>query len=275
MPEGPGRASFLEAELAQRISRGEAVLLATVIKVDGSPPSQPGAKLLMSRTAPLAGTLGCSEFDGAALADADRIVEAGAPEIRTYRHDLGSIEVYLEPYAPPPTLMVFAATPVARALLRWAPDLGFRATLVETRPERLKDADWPPAITSLDEIPSPRRGEGQGEGSVAAKFALAPGSDLYVVHTDHDANDLVQALEKLIPMNPRFIGLVGSRRHTGHHLEALRAKGVPDEVIARIQSPVGLDLGAMTPNEIALSILAGVVSVRRGGNGGWKQGPQS
>jgi len=92
------------------------------------------------------------------------------------------------------------------------------------------------------------------------------------VHTDHDAEDLVASLETLLPAEPRFIGLVGSRRHTGHHLEALRAKGVPEEVIARIQSPVGLDLGAVTPAEIALSILAGVVAVRRHGAGGWKQG---
>src|SRR5256885_14206463 len=72
---------------------------------------------------------------------------------------------------------------------------------------------------------------------------------------------------------PRFMGLVGSRRHTGHHLEALRAKGVPEDVISRIQSPVGLDLGATTASEIALSILAGLVAVRRGGRGGWEQTP--
>jgi xanthine/CO dehydrogenase XdhC/CoxF family maturation factor len=95
---------------------------------------------------------------------------------------------------------------------------------------------------------------------------------VYAVHTDHDAEDLVAALDTLLPKEPRFIGLVGSRRHTGHHLEALRAKGVSEEVLARIQSPVGLDLGAVTPSEIALSILAGIVAIRRGGRGGWKQG---
>jgi xanthine/CO dehydrogenase XdhC/CoxF family maturation factor len=106
-----------------------------------------------------------------------------------------------------------------------------------------------------------------------SELRTALGADIYAVHTDHDAEDLVQALETLLPKNPRFIGLVGSRRHTGHHLEALRAKGVPADVIARIQSPVGLDLGALvTPQEIALSILAGLVAVRRGGQGGWKQG---
>jgi len=246
----------VEEELARRISLGEEVLLATVIKLDGQPPSQAGAKLLLSRTATLAGTLGCSEFDTAALADAAGVAEAGAPVLRTYRHDLGSIEVYVEPHAPAPTLVVFAATPVARSLLRLAPDLGFRTRLVETRRERLKGGDWPDAIGSL------------------AELKASVGSEIYAVHTDHDAEDLVQALEALLPSEPRFIGLVGSRRHTGHHLEALRAKGVSEEVIARIQSPVGLDIGARTPAEIALSILGGLVALRRGGSGGWKATPQ-
>jgi xanthine dehydrogenase accessory factor len=244
----------VEEELARRISMGEEVLLATVIKLDGAPPSQPGAKLLLSRTATLAGTLGCSEFDAAALADAGGIAEAGAPVLRTYRHELGSIEAYIEPHAPAPTLVVFAATPVARSLLRMAPEVGFRTVLVETRHERLSGADWPNAVGSLAELPA------------------SLGSEVYAVHTDHDAPDLVQALEALLPHDPRFIGLVGSRRHTGHHLEALRAKGVPEDVISRIQSPVGLDIGARTPAEIAVSILGGVVAVRRGGRGGWKAG---
>ena len=253
MPNPP---ASVEEELGRRVSRGEQSVLATVIKVDGKPPSHVGAKMLASRTAALAGTLGCSEFDGAALADAARIADAGAPELRTYRHDLGSIDVYLEPYAAAPTLVVFAATPVSAAIMRWAPELGFRTVLVETRAERLKDGSWPAAVVSLDEL--------------AEKL----GPEVYAVHTDHDATDLVEALDTLMPREPRFIGLVGSRRHTGHHLEALRAKGVPEDAIARIQSPVGLDIGAVTANEIALSILAGVVAVRRHGRGGWKQGAQ-
>src|SRR5712691_3736348 len=114
----------LEEELAARLARGEEVVLAAVIKLDGEPPSRTGAKLLLSRDATLAGTLGCSEFDAAALDDARRVADEGAPQLRTYRHDLGSIEVYMEPHAPAPTLVVFSATPIAKALLRWAVDLG-------------------------------------------------------------------------------------------------------------------------------------------------------
>jgi xanthine dehydrogenase accessory factor len=226
----------VEAELAQRLDRGEEVVLATVVKLDGEPPSQRGAKLLMSRGSALAGTLGCSEFDAAALGDVAAIANSGAPQLRTYRHDLGSIDVYLEPYAAAPVLIVFSNTPVGRALAKWAPEVGFRAELVDSA------RDVPTALPH----------------------------ELYVVHTNHDAPDLVEALEAVLPRNPRFIGLVGSRRHTGHHLEALRAKGVAEEVIGRIQSPVGLDIGARTAEEIALSILAGLVAVRRGAAGGWK-----
>jgi xanthine dehydrogenase accessory factor len=230
----------VEEELANRVGRGEEVVLATVVKLDGEPPSQRGAKLLMSRSAALAGTLGCSEFDSAALGDAGAIAAAGSLQLRTYSHDLGSIEVYLEPYAASPTLVVFASTPVGRALARWAPEVGFRAVLVD----------------SPRDLPETLSGE------------------LYVVHTNHDAPDLVEALEAVLPRSPRFIGLVGSRRHTGHHLEGLRARGVPEEVIARIQSPVGLDIGARSAEEIALSILSGLVAVRRGGSGGWKETPR-
>lgn len=241
----------VEEELARRLARGEEVVLATVIKLDGRPPSRAGAKLLMSRTAALAGTLGCSEFDSAALDDAVSVAESGTPQLRTYSHDLGSIEAYLEPHAPTPTLVVFAATPVAHAILEMAPNLGFRTIFVETRRERLRGQKWPDAITSLSFVRS------------------VLGTDVYAVHTDHDATDLVESLEAILPAEPRFIGLVGSSRHTGHHLEALRAKGISEEVIARIQSPVGLDLGSVTPAEIALSILAGIVAIRHGRQGGW------
>jgi len=123
-----------------------------------------------------------------------------------------------------------------------------------------------------------RAGDGDQARVLDPRALVAHRAVLYRValalcRSHHDAEDLVQALEAILPRDPRFIGLVGSRRHTGHHLEALREKGVGEEIIARIQSPVGLDLGAVTPGEIALSILAGLVAVRRGGGGGWKAKP--
>jgi xanthine dehydrogenase accessory factor len=226
----------VEAELAERLARGEEVVLATVVRLDGEPPSRSGAKALFDRERHLAGTLGCSEFDSQAHDLAPSLLASGAPALRTLRHDLGSIEVYLEPYLRRPALVVLGDTPVAGWLRRWAPELGFE--LAFPRAEVLRE----------------RSGE------------------LYVVHTDHDAADLVDALERLFALRPRFVGLMGSRRHTGHHLEALLARGMPADRVAAIQTPVGLDIGAQTAPEIALSIMAGLVAIRRGGAGGWKGG---
>src|SRR2546429_8131614 len=115
----------VEAELARRLAAGEEVVLATVIRLDGAPPSRPGAKALFDAERQLAGTLGCAEFDSQARADAPALLSAGAPTIHSYRHDLGSIEVYLEPYPRRPRLLVLGDTPVAAALSRWAADAGF------------------------------------------------------------------------------------------------------------------------------------------------------
>lgn len=244
----------VESELARRLEAGEEVMLATVVRTEKEPPSRPGAKVLVSRTAALAGTLGCSEFDAAALADAGPVLDAGAPALRTYQHDLGSVEVYLEPHAAAPLLVIAGATPVARELLDLAPRLGFRTALVETRPERLRGAGWEAGAAVRDL---------SGLGSIL-------GSGAYFVHTDHDAPDLVPVLEIVLASRPRFAGLMGSRRHTGRHLSELRALGIPAEAVASIRTPVGLEIGASTAPEIALSILAGMVAARSGAPGGWK-----
>lgn len=220
----------VENELAKRVGLSEEVVLGTVVRLDGRPPSRTGAKILANRSAALAGTLGCSEFDSAAVAEAAGLLETGEPALRTFRHDLGAIEVYLEPYLAAPVLAVLGATPVAEALGKWAGELGFAVR---------------------HELPE-----------------LAP-RELYVVHTNHDAPGLVGTLERALQLQPRFLGLMGSKRHTGHHLEALRERGMAEEDITRIQSPVGLDIGAQTAPEIALAILAGLVAIRRGGGPGW------
>jgi xanthine dehydrogenase accessory factor len=222
--------SDVESELVRRRDLRQEVVVATVVRVDGQPPSRPGEKLLLDRDGALAGTLGCSEFDTAARADAAVFLDGGNPGLRTYRHDLGAIEVYLEPYPVAPTLLVLGDTPVGRELLALAGRVGFNPT--------------------------------------ADPEAAGPGA--FAVATDHDDPGLPDALERVLRSGPRFVGVMGSRRHTGPHLEELRRRGLPAEAIAAIQTPVGLDLGARTAPEIALSILAGLLAVRTAAPGGWK-----
>lgn len=224
--------SGVEGELIRRRQRGEAVVLGTVVRIDGAPPSRPGEKILLNRSSALAGTLGCSEFDSAARGDAAGVIESGRPAIRQYQHELGSIEVFLEPHAEAIELVVLGDSPVASELLELAGRLGWRTS----------------------------------------RRVTTPSPDAFVVHTDHEDPQLVDQLEPVLRSGARFVGVMGSRRHTGHHLEELVRRGIPASVVGRIQSPVGLDIGARSAAEIALSIMAGLVAIRHGAEGGWKSG---
>jgi molybdopterin adenylyltransferase len=236
-------------ELTRRRERGEDAVLATAVRVHGDPPCRPGQKLLLGRDGPVAGTLGCAEFDGAASADAPEVLRAGEPAVRTYEHELGSVEVYLEPHRRRPLLVILGATPVALWLLRWGTELGYETALVEPRTERVP-ADHKDAASHV----------------AASPDELSLGAEVDAVHTDHDAPGLADHVATLIRAGARFVGVMGSRRHAGPYLDALREMGL-DPAAAR--SPVGLDVGARTPQEIALSILAGLVAARTGRPGGW------
>jgi molybdenum cofactor biosynthesis protein B len=228
------------------------VVVATAVRVIGQPPCRVGQRLVIGPGGPVEGTLGCAEFDAAAVADAPGVLDGGEPVLRRYSHDLGDVEVYLE--APPRRrrLVVVSATPIALELLRLAAQLGYETVLVEPRTERVTPEHRAVAtrvVPSLEGEPIDDRTD--------------------AVHTDHDAPGVAEGVAALLRSPAGFIGVLGSRRHVGPHVEALRSMGFADDDLARVRSPVGLDLGARTPAEIALSIAAGLLAARTGKSGGW------
>jgi molybdenum cofactor synthesis domain-containing protein len=226
----------------------------TAVKQIGAPPCQVGARIVIGAGGPLEGTLGCAEFDAAAVQAArDALAEgSAAPHTSVFHHDLGDIEVFVEPHPQPASLVIVSATPVALELLRLAHPLGYRTTMVESRTERVTPAHRAEADTVVDAFDG---------------VALDERTD--VVHTDHDAPGIADALATLLRSPVHFVGVMGSRRHVGPYVEALRGMGFGDEDLARIRSPLGLDLGGKSPQEIALSIAAGLVAARTGRDGGW------
>jgi molybdopterin adenylyltransferase len=244
--EHPGAAPAPEPEPS------EDVVVATAVKTTGAPPCRVGQRLVLTGTGPVEGTLGCAEFDAGAIADAPEVLSTGSPTTRVYEHELGTVEVFLEPRLAPQPLLVFGATPVAAELLRITRNLNFRRVLVETRPERITSAhraESDDVITTVDSVDA-------GPRSMA-------------VHTDHEAPDLAAALASLLRSPAPFIGVMGSARHMGAHLQAVRELGFSTEDIARIKSPLGLNLGGRSAPEIALSIAAGLIAARHGRTGGW------
>ncbi len=226
---------------------------ATAVKIlEGTPPCRVGNRFRVSSDGPVQGTLGCAEFDAAAEEDAAKVLALGEPVTRTYRHELGSVEVYLEPHLPSPRLVVVSATEVALHLLRLGRTLRYETVLVEPRSTRVTPAQ-----------------AGEAGRRVEAVADAAPDERTDVVFTDHDAPDLVEMLAAVLRSPARFVGVMGSRRHVGRYVEELRARGFDEEALERVRSPLGLDLGGQRPEEIAVSIAAGLVAARHGRDGGW------
>ncbi|MEN3360362.1 MAG: xanthine dehydrogenase accessory factor [Mycobacteriales bacterium] len=148
------------------------------------------------------------------------------------------------------TLVAVFASPVARSLLHLARDTGFRTVLLDPDPARVTDADR----------------------YLADAVLTAPtgfGGDADVVVTDHDRPELGAVLRDVLAGESRWVGVMGSPRHSGPHVAALTALGVPAADIARVHRPIGLNIGSRTPPEIALSTLAGLLADRNGRPGGF------
>jgi molybdopterin adenylyltransferase len=255
--EGPaaGSAAHAHGGLHARLHRGrsqsEAVIV-TAMRTHGEPPCRPGQSVIVSAAGALDGTLGCAEFDSAAVADAPQVLAASEPTTRTYRHHLGTVDVALEPAPAASQLVVISSTPVALELLRIGNQLGYETVLVEPRIERVSAKHRSAAgavVASLDHV--------EVHGHTDA------------ILTDHDDAGIVDALEVLLRSRARFVGVMGSRRHVGGHLDALRERGADSEQLAKIRTPVGLNLRGRSPAEIAVSIAAGLVAARHGAPGGW------
>lgn len=245
--QGPTAGAHPGAEDRVRERGRGARVEVTAVKVIGTPPCRVGARMTIEAAGPVHGTLGCAEFDAGAVAAAAEVAITGEPETRVLHHDLGDIEVYLEPSRRTPLAVVVSATDVARLLVGHLRTLGYEPVLVEPRRERLL-----PGETSLATVDD----------------AVVTEGDI-VVLTDHDAPGVTENLAMALRSPARFIGVMGSRRHVGHHVEELRALGVGDDELARIRSPLGLDLGGRRPEEIALSIAAGIVADAHGRDGRW------
>jgi molybdopterin adenylyltransferase len=221
----------------------------TAVKVvAGTPPCKVGMRMTIVPGGPASGTLGCSEFDTQAVEAASTAMQGGNATTTVLHHPDGDVEVFVEPHRAPPRVFAVSATDVARAVRRHLEPLGFRVVVVEPRRERVAAGDEP--------VGAPLAG-----GARSVRDA--------VVLTDHDAPYASAVLAEAARSKAGFVGMMSSRRHVVRHLDAVRALGLPDDQIARIHAPVGLDLGRKDADGIALSIAAGIVADANGADGGW------
>lgn len=246
-------------EAAHRALReGTPAVLATVVGVNGSAPRHAGARMLLRPSGDIVGTVGGGALEHRVRDEAREVLRTGRPRRlkANLAEDLamacgGSVEVYLEPLLPPPRLLIFGAGHVGSATALLATHAGFAVTLVDgreqwARPDRLPDCE----VIQAD--PAQFASEGRAE----------PWDRLLLVTHSHDLDRRV--LEPLARAPSwRWLGLIGSRKKVHETLAHLERLGIPREVRDRISAPVGLALGAETPEEIGISIVAELVAHRR------------
>ncbi|MBB2990680.1 xanthine dehydrogenase accessory factor [Mycolicibacterium iranicum] len=248
-------------DVADDIAAHRAVAVATVIAHPD--PTRVGRRLIVGRDV-RHGSVGSPRADDAVADDARGLLLAGTSGVLVYgpdgqRQDAG-MEVFVSSYAPRPRMLVFGAIDFAAALAQQAAFLGYRVTVCDARPVFATAARFPAAEEVVVDWPH-RYLAGQAEqGAVDARTAICV--------LTHDPKFDVPVLEVALRLpEAGYIGVMGSRRTHEDRLERLRDAGLTDAELDRLASPIGLDLGARTPEETAVSIAAEIIAQRWGGGG--------
>jgi xanthine dehydrogenase accessory factor len=217
-----------------------------------------GAKLLYQQGSGVTGSLGDPDLDRVVTRDLVGELAAGATRVRRYgaRGEVGreDVSVFIESFVAPPRMIIFGAVDFTAALVRMGRVLGFKVTVCDARPAFATAARFPLAAAVVVDWPD-RYLRGLDE-------KLTP-RDVMCVLT-HDSKFDVPAIIAALATDVGYIGVMGSRRTHVDRLARLRAEGVDEAGIARLHAPIGLDLGARTPEETAVSICAEIISVRTG-----------
>jgi xanthine dehydrogenase accessory factor len=256
---GPGDdEGLLWATLARWRAERRRFALLTVVESRGSVPRKPGAHLLLSVEGGSVGTLGGGAIEHEALEQARGVLAKGGTAL--FRRDLaqdlgmccgGEMSIFIEAVEPKPRLFVFGAGYIGKPLVAMATACGFEVTVVDGRSEWTEPGRFPGATVRA-----------QDPEDAARALDLAPGDYACVVTHDHA---LDQRLVQLLIRRPlRFLGMIGSRTKQRKFVQRLRGHGFGDEEIARLHTPLGLAIGATTPEEVAVSVLAQLIAVRRG-----------
>lgn len=167
----------------------------------------------------------------------------------------GSARVYVEPHLPPPVLLVVGAGHVGREVARAGALAGFQVWVLDDRPDYAHPAHFPTARRVIC-------------GPLPAELAaLEPGEQHYVVLVTRGHAHDAECLRALAGAPVPYVGMIGSRKRVQAVFDALRAAGVDEAWLSRVRAPIGLDIGARTPGEIAIAIVAEVIAARRGGTG--------
>jgi xanthine dehydrogenase accessory factor len=270
---GPTRDADVWAALARWRGEGRTFVLATVVESRGFTPRKPGARMLIAVDGATVGTIGGGAIEREVIERAHGLMSAPDSKASTafHRHltqELGmccggEMTVFLERLEPPPKLWVFGAGYIAKPLAAIAAGCGFEVTVVDGREEWATPERFPTStvvVRDPEDVARTLVRDRQGR----ARSAPSASEISYAIIVTHD-HALDQKLVQVLLRQPlHFVGMIGSIPKQRKFALRLRARGFSDEEIARLHTPLGLPIGAATPEEIAVSVVAQLIAVRRG-----------
>lgn len=260
---GRNRGAELLAQAARCMESDIPVALVTVVGAQGSTPQRPGARMLVFADGTVDGTIGGGCVEAEMARRARLAIESGSPALTTY--DLtpeqageeglvcgGRMEVFIEPLKAAPDLAILGAGHVARPLCSLSAGAGFKVSVLDDREK----------YATAERFPEAERVVVSSFESAGATLGLTPRSFVVVVTRGHRGD--ATAIASCLGLRPRFLGLLGSKAKMVHVFENLVQRGFSSEDLMRVETPVGVEIGAETPEEIAVSIVARLIAVRRG-----------
>lgn len=251
MTEPTKQTSFVAKMIGQLLERGDIAVVVTVV----SGPGTIGAKLLVHENGATVGTLGDAALDALVVEKARGFLDSRE---ETRMLSFGESSLLFERLQPAPRLVVCGAGHVGASLARLAAFTGYHTTLLDDRAEFLKRERFPEEQIELLVAEN---------WSSAVRVAVGNGRGVSVAVVTRGHNEDEQCMQVAVQANPDYVGLIGSKRRTSIVIDRLREAGVAEEHLAKIHAPIGLDIGAVSPEEVALAIMAEIVAMRRGGTG--------
>ncbi|HEY0003716.1 MAG TPA: XdhC family protein [Pyrinomonadaceae bacterium] len=263
MPDAGGHTShaILAAAISRVLEESSLAALSTLVEA----PRGVGAKMLCEETGALTGSLGDEALDQAVahysksfLSTRAEAATVTCAEIAPELADWLAARVLFERIEPEPRLVVCGAGHVGASLARLARLIGYRTTLVDDRADFVARERFPSEGIELVTARS---------WSEAVREVIGKGRGVSVAVVTRGHNEDEECLRAVLSARPDYVGLIGSRRRTNIVLERLRANGANESQLLEVRGPIGLDIGAVSPEEVALAILAEIVAKRRGGTG--------
>jgi xanthine dehydrogenase accessory factor len=257
-------------DITRLLDEGAAGVLVTLVDLPRGEPRllRVGSRMLVSESGNCLGTLGASDLDdevelyaGVFLAARDDAKSIYAAEFAPRLSQFSDVQLLFERLEAEPRLIIAGAGHVGASLARLGSLIGYRVTLIDDRPEFLaRELFSIPVEQGIELVVA-------ADWAEAVRRAIGNGRRVSVAIVTRGHKQDEECLSAAIAANPSYIGMIGSKRRTNIVLDKLREDGASIEQLKRVRAPIGLDIGAVSPEEVALAILAEIVAERRGGSG--------